>query len=252
MTDATVDLQNRSAWEIFTPYSGLHLAAVAICMLLVAGFVLTARELTTPQESVLRRGFGAFAIIYWVTYTLWWNRHGLDPAAGLPLHICDLNGLVAPLALLTGKRWLRATLYFWTFALTLQAFVQPTLTLGPASLVFWWFWAAHTIVLASAVYDLTVLGFRPQWRDLGRAYAVSALYVLVIVPVDLLLGANYGFIGNPPPGVTIPPFVDALGPWPLRAVIVIVLGALAFALLVLPWRWFPVAAPRRRIQVPNR
>jgi uncharacterized membrane protein YwaF len=55
--------------------------------------------------------------------------------------------------------------------------------------------------------------------------------------VDLLLGANYGFIGNPPPGVAIPPFVDALGPWPLRAVIVVVLGAAAFALLVLPWQW---------------
>jgi uncharacterized membrane protein YwaF len=60
--------------------------------------------------------------------------------------------------------------------------------------------------------------------------------VAVIVPIDLLLGANYGFIGNPPPGVKIPPFVEALGPWPLRAIIVVVLGALAFALLVLPWR----------------
>jgi hypothetical integral membrane protein (TIGR02206 family) len=103
--------------------------------------------------------------------------------------------------------------------------------------VFWFFWAAHSIVVASAVYELAVLGFRPQWRDLGRAYAVGALYVAAIVPVDLLLGANYGFIGKPPPGVEIPPFVDALGPWPLRAVIVVVLGAAAFALLVLPWQW---------------
>jgi hypothetical protein len=37
--------------------------------------------------------------------------------------------------------------------------------------------------------------------------------------------------------VEIPPFVDALGPWPLRAVFVVVLGAAAFALLVLPWQW---------------
>jgi uncharacterized membrane protein YwaF len=103
--------------------------------------------------------------------------------------------------------------------------------------VFWLFWAAHSIVVASAVYDLAVLGFRPRWGDLGRAYAASAHYVAAIVPVDLALGANYGFIGNPPPGVKIPPFVDALGPWPLRAVIVVALGAVGFAVLVLPWQW---------------
>jgi hypothetical integral membrane protein (TIGR02206 family) len=239
MTNPPLDLPEAGAWEVFVPYGGLHLAAVSACALLVAGLVVAARVLAAPQQAALRRAFGIFAIVYWMTYNIWWNRHGLDPATGLPLQICDLNGLVAPLALLTGKRWLRATLYFWTFALTVQAFIQPSLTLGPASPVFWWFWAAHSIVLASAVYDLAVLGFRPQWRDLGYAYGVSALYVAAIVPVDLLLGANYGFIGNPPPGVEIPPFVDALGPWPLRGVMVVVLGASAFALLALPWQRRP-------------
>jgi hypothetical integral membrane protein (TIGR02206 family) len=237
MTEPAVDLANGGAWDAFAPYTLLHLAAVSVCALVVLGLIVTAQALSAPREAALRRRFSVFAVVYWVTYNIWWNRHGLDPATGLPLHICDLNGLVAPLALITGKRWLRATLYFWTFALTLQAFVQPALELGPASPVFWWFWAAHTIVLASAVYDLAVLGFRPQWRDLLSAYAVSALYMALIVPLDLLLGANYGFIGNPPPGVKIPPFVDALGPWPLRAVIVVALGAVGFAVLVLPWQW---------------
>jgi hypothetical integral membrane protein (TIGR02206 family) len=145
-----------------------------VCALLVAGLVVTARALAAPQGAVLGRGFGVSAIVYWIAYNIWWNRHELNPASGLPLQICELNGLVAPLALLTGKHWLRATLYFWNFALTLQAFIQPTLTHGPASPVFWFFWAAHSIVVASAAYDIAGLGFRPQWRDLGRAYAVSA------------------------------------------------------------------------------
>jgi uncharacterized membrane protein YwaF len=120
-------------WDSFAPYGGLHFAAVSVCALLVAGLVVTARALAAPQEAALRRGFGVFAVAYWIAYNIWWNRHELNPATGLPLHLCDLNGFVAPLALLTGRRWLRATLYFWTFALTLQAFIQPTLTHGPAS-----------------------------------------------------------------------------------------------------------------------
>ena len=40
-------------------------------------------------------------------------------------------------------RVMRATLYFWTFALTLQAFIQPALVAGPATSVFWFFFAAR-------------------------------------------------------------------------------------------------------------
>ena len=137
---------------------------------------------------------------YWFAYIIWWNRNGLDLDGGLPLHLCDFNGLVAPLALLTLNRWARATLYFWSFTLTLQAFIQPLLSAGPAQLAFWAFWAGHTIIMASAVYDVVVLGFRPDWRDVGRVIVVSLAYVAVVTPVNLALGTNYGFIGNPPPG----------------------------------------------------
>ena len=78
--------------------------------------------------------------------------------------------------------------------------MQPALTAGPASLVFWAFWTAHTIIAACAVYDIGVLGFRPGWHDLGRAFAVSVAYVALMVPLNAWLGSDYGFIGNPAAG----------------------------------------------------
>jgi hypothetical integral membrane protein (TIGR02206 family) len=236
MTGPPLNILPVGPWDVFIPYGGLHLVAVCICALMVAAVAAAGRALRVSQEATLRRGLGVFAIVYWGAYNVWWNRNGLDPATGLPLHICDLNGVIAPLALLTLNRWLRATLYFWTFTLTIQAYLQPTLTFGPAYIVFWWFWGAHTIIVTCAVYDLVVLGFRPAWRDLGRAYLVSAAYLAAVVPVNLRLAANYGYIGNPPAGVKIPPFVAALGPWPLRAIIIVALAAAAFALVELPWQ----------------
>ena len=112
-------------------------------------------------RSILRRTLAALAVCYWLAYTTWWNWHGLDLRTGLPLQVCDFNGLIAPLALLSGWRFVRATLYFWTAALTLQAFIQPALTAGPAALVFWAFWMAHTLIAACAVYDIVVLGLSP-------------------------------------------------------------------------------------------
>ena len=228
--------------DVFVPFSPLHALAVAVCTLLIAAPAVLGRRLPQQREAALRHALAALAVCYWLAYNIWWNWHGLDPRTGLPLHICDINGLMAPLALLTGWRWARATLYFWTAALTLQAFIQPALSAGPALLVFWAFWTAHTIIAACAVYDIVVLGFRPNWNDLGRALVVSAAYVALVAPVNHWLGSDYGFIGNPAPDLSVPPFVLMLGPWPQRAVILVVLAALGFAVVLLPWR---LIAPRR-------
>ncbi|MGD9924268.1 MAG: TIGR02206 family membrane protein [Pseudorhodoplanes sp.] len=224
-------------WEHFAPYTPLHAAAVAVCAIAIAALIAAGRSLRgTDAERSLRRGFAWSCIVYWVSYNAWWHSRGIDWFNGLPLHICDLGGLIGPLALLTASRWLRATLYFWAFALTLQAFIQPALTAGPVSAVFWMFFLAHSIVLACALYDLLVLGFRPLWNDLPRVYGFSALYVAAVVPVNAWLGANYAYIGDPAPPLKIPPFIDALGPWPWRAVMVLALAGLSFPLLVLPWK----------------
>jgi hypothetical integral membrane protein (TIGR02206 family) len=221
-------------WDVFVPCGAVHLATVAVCVLVIAALALAGRALPKHGEKRLRYALGIFGLAYWLSYNVWWNRHGVDFTGGLPLQICDVNGVIAPLVLLTQQRWLRATLYYWAFALSTQAFIQPALQVGPANPVFYLFWAQHTIILAYAVYDLAVLNFRPQWRDLMRCYAVSAIYLAVVVPLNWLLGSDYGFLGNWL-AQAIPPFVAALGPWPARAVILVLLCLAACALAQLPW-----------------
>jgi hypothetical integral membrane protein (TIGR02206 family) len=235
MVASVPDMLTDNAWDRFAPYGELHLVTVGVCLFAVAGLAAWGRALDNAQQTKLRRILGIAGIAYWLIYNIWWNRHGIDVATGLPLQICDFNGLIAPFALLTQKRWLRATLYFWAFALTTQAFLQPALRFGPSNAVFWWFWAQHTIILGYAVFDLAVLGFRPNWPDFGRACAAGAGYLAIVVPLDLWLNADYGYLGDVPPP-DVPPFVAALGPWPTRAVIVVALAAAAFIVVELPWQ----------------
>ena len=235
--------------DVFVPFGGLHAFALVICVPLIAAPALLGRMSTPSGEAALRWALAALAVGYWLAYNTWWNWHGLDWRTGLPLQICDFNGLVAPFALLTGQRWARATLYFWTSALTLQAFVQPALTAGPASLMFWAFWTAHTIIAACAVYDVVVRGFRPGWSDLGRALAVSGTYVALVAPLNVWLGSDYGYLGNPAAVNEIPPFVYALGSWPQRAIILVMLAALGFVVVLLPWQ---IAARRAAIRQPRQ
>jgi hypothetical integral membrane protein (TIGR02206 family) len=230
-------------WHHFSPFGGLHALMVIGCALVIVAPSLLGRRLSKTSEPIFRRALAAVAVVYWIVYATWWNWHGIDWREGLPLHICDIDGLLAPYALVSGRRWARATLYFWTAALTSQAFIQPALSSGPASLVFWFFWAAHSIIAACAVYDIVVLGFRPDWRDLGRAALVSFVYAALAVPVNAWLDADYGYLGDPGPDIFVPPFVVALGPWPLRAIILAALVPLGFVVVLLPWllsaRWRP-------------
>ena len=228
------------AWTVFAPYGWVHGVTVLVCLVLIAapsvlGRRLQNRGLQKNAERTLRYGLAIFAVAVWLAYNIWWNWGGIDWRSGLPLQLCDINGLLAPFALVTGRRWARATLYFWTAALTAQAFIQPALIDGPAFLLFWAFWIDHTVIAACAVYDVVVRGFRPTWRDLGSAVIASLVYVALILPVDLWLGADYGFVGNPPSTIIIPPFVAALGPWPQRAIVLICLVPIGFVIVLLPW-----------------
>jgi len=235
-------MYSTDGWHHFVPYGGVHALMVMASAILIAAPALLGRRLNKISETILRRALAALALAYWVAYASWWNWHGIDWREGLPLHLCDLNGLIAPYALITGQRWARATLYFWTAALTSQAFIQPALTAGTASLVFWAFWAAHTIIAACAVYDIVVHGFRPRWADFSRAVTASLVYAVAIVPINGWLDADYGYLGDPSPDISIPTFVLALGPWPQRAVILAALVPLGFIVVLLPWL-FSAASP---------
>lgn len=230
-------------FDVFTPYGVLHALSVLACGLAIAAVVGLGRRLPAEGERRLRTALVVFAVVVWVIYNIAWNWNGIDIAAGLPLHVCDVGGLVAPLALLTQRRWLRATLYFWAFALTTQASVQPTLTHGPTSLLFWGFWIAHSIILGFAIYDLAVLGFRPGWPDFRRAAVVTLAYVAVAFAVNIGLGSNYAYVGNPADPKLVPPFVGLLGPWPARVLVMAALAGLAFVLVLWPWRLRGKPAP---------
>jgi hypothetical protein len=70
------------------------------------------------------------------------------------------------------------------------------------------------------------------------ALIVSAAYVALVVPINLWLGSDYGYLGNPAAVSEIPPFVYALGPWPQRAFILVALAPPGFIAVLLPWLIF--------------
>lgn len=234
--------------EAFRPFSLAH----GVTLLCLAGLIVLAialgrqrRGAAAPTDFERTLAFANLAV--WLTSHGYWQMPGrFDVVTTLPLQMCHITSLIASAVLLTRNETLRAVLYFWAFGLCTQALITPSLVEPPTSPVFWAFWFLHGFVMLAAIYDIVVHGFRPYWREYRIACMAAAAYVAVVLPVDLLLNANYGFLGKST--ALHPSIVDLLGPWPQRLLIIVPLAALAMWVVLLPWlaaRWFSLSPARR-------
>ena len=216
-------------------FSGLHAAALVAILALTALAIRIARHsIKPPFPTQAERAVGIAYLAAWVmTYGFLLFAPLHEPAKTYPLQLCHWNAVAAALLLATRWQALRPVVYFWGFALSTQALITPSLTEGPAIYPFWFFWTTHGLIVGVALYEVLARGYRPTPRDYGIACAAAALYVAIVLPLDLAFDWNYGFVGRGKPEVRT--IVDALGPWPQRLAIIFALVAAAMALLLLPW-----------------
>jgi hypothetical integral membrane protein (TIGR02206 family) len=201
---------------------------------MTSSLILLRRRLDSSRQFHLDRSLGFIFLIAWFLMNIWWLLpRNFNPQESWPLHLCDISAIIAPVALLSNRRWPRALLYFWGIGLNTQGFITPLLKEGPAHLEFWLFWLNHWIVVGTAIYDVAARGFRPTWRDYAIAVFGSGIYLAVVLPIDIAFGWNYGYLGKSKPNRST--VIDVLGPWPWRVVIIAVLACAVMALLMLPW-----------------
>jgi hypothetical integral membrane protein (TIGR02206 family) len=228
----------------FTPFTLFHLiTAGTLTLAIILAIVLGRRWRGTPREKRLRLTLGYTTIVFqaWglIYYALPAN---LNPAESLPLHICDVAGWLAPIAILTQYRWFRIMLYYWGIGLSTQAFFTPVVDEGYGYWKFWLFWIGHTQIIGLAFYDVCVLGFRPTWKSLWVATISTLIYVIgMLLPFNILTGFNYGYVGNKlPEKKTI---LNELGPWPGR---VFIMAGIVFTIFFLATIVWPAAAAIRK------
>ena len=188
-----------------------------------------AKRSGTRHEATLRFGWVLSIFVVQGFTQIWVNLPGrFDLLRTLPLHICDIVPWIGAAALLGASRWTRSLTFFWGFGLSIWAFVVPELNAGPANLEFWLFWIGHTQIIATAAYLCFVDEFRPTAQDFRVTALCTILYAVVVVPIDVLISANYGSFGRSSA-------VATLGPWPARIPVLVLVEILIFLALAAPW-----------------
>ncbi|MEX2217609.1 MAG: TIGR02206 family membrane protein [Phycisphaerales bacterium] len=221
----------QSSWMTeFEAFSTFHLVAVVACLGLAAAACALGLWLRgTAGERRLRVGWAWFTLLFQGVNLVWWLLPGnWDVDRSVPLQLCRIMAVLAPVAILTEARLPRALLYFWGLGLCSQGFITPVFKEGLASEAFWFFWVGHLQIVGSALYDVVVRGYRPNTREFVWASLLGIAYVVAVVPVNLAFGFNFGNLGRTDYGVGT---LGNLAPWPWRPLAIYAMAQ--FALLVL-------------------
>ena len=160
----------------------------------------------------------------------------------LPLQICDLAWIVVAWALLTLRPLPTALTYYWGLTLSVQALVQPTLTEPFPELEFFVFWGKHVLIVWGAVYLCLSLRHGPDWASYRRAVRWTFGWLVVVLCLNVVLDANYGYVNGKPSEATV---LDVLGPWPVYVVAEMAIVMVGWALITLPWTGLPRRGVRR-------
>lgn len=228
-----------------------HIAVVVAFALIMSAWCRHGRSLKRrdPARELRHRRAAGYALLALSTVMALWYLlpDNFDVNWSFPLHICDLGGFIGPLALITRRRFFRVLLYFWGFGLTTQGFIQPIIEQGPDHIRFYLFWLNHSIVLAAAIYDVAVGGYKPQPVHLGATIFGTLVYAWLIFAFNQLVGANYLFIGPGKPGEST--VIDVLGRYPQRVVFIFALAVAAMAIAYLPW---PIARQIAAVRAERR
>jgi len=200
-----------SAHFIIPPGSGtwwLGLAFVALY-----GCVIWSWGTAGGQQSrrFWERVWAAGIFLFWLGGQMflvmqgWWRFNN-----DLPLHLCGISNLLSVAVLMGHYRRMFVPLFFWGIVGGVHALLTPEVTTGSHPLLVAEYYVYHSSIVIVPLYLMGVHGWRLGRHDWLRALLYNNLLLIPIFAVNLLLGANYMFLIEPPAASN--PFVA--GDWP--------------------------------------
>lgn len=202
--------------------------------------VLGPRVRGTPAERRLCVALAVSNLVFGTLSTVT-GMVPFDVKTSLPLQICGFAWIVVAWALLGRGPTVTALTYFWGLTFGIQAMFEPTLTQPFPEPEFFWFFGKHMSMALGAVFLTIALRNGPDWRGYRRAVAWTLGWLIAVLFLNALLGANYGYVSRKPSQHTV---LDLFGPWPWYVVVEAFLTIIGWALMTVPWAGWPWRARR--------
>ena len=153
------------------------LVIAVTCWITLLGFFAYKYALYVDADyHIITAGMGGFN---------WWGE--------LPLHLCNINLLLIPIAVLTGKRPLLSFCFFVGPLGALMALIMPGNGFDGYSLLLprmLGYYGTHFVIVIAALAIGTFGLYRPRFRDLPPMVLTLLAVALVVFGINLLLRAS--------------------------------------------------------------
>lgn len=219
----------------FASFSQTHIATLIFSLGLLILLIVVGRNLTRQQNLLIGRCLSVFlslTVILFIVFHIQFER--FDIAVDLPLSICNLFAFTAPLLFWNPNPKRMEVVYFAVMSGTFQAIITPDLYVGFPTYGFFKYWISHVGLVIIVIHYLLSFQLRPRAKGIFITFVWLNLYLMIIVPINLLLDANYFYLMEKPIN---PSILDLFGPWPTYLLVSEVLAMAFFALAYLPIMW---------------
>ena len=153
---------------------------------------------------------------------------------GLPLHLCDFSSASIILYFVTKRREFFLFAFFAGFSGAGMAILTPDVLYSLPHIDYIRHMIGHSMILLGVTYAIIVDSQRPQLRDVHRVLAALTVFLLLMYPINFLLGppANYWFVIEKPPGFNV---TDLMREAPYHMIDVYILAVIVCYSLYLPY-----------------
>ena len=181
--------------EPFVRWSGSHLWVFGLAAAATLSSILYCRRLSEDGKTRFCRALALLLAGTFIAEHIW-NACAMpyeEWIQNLPLHFCSAMAPVAFIALWWRKRWACAMVYFGVLAASIQALITPTLQVDFPNWRFIFFFWSHSMLALTALLIPLALGWRARLKDVRRTVLYADIYLLCVIPINILLDTNYGF-----------------------------------------------------------
>lgn len=219
----------------FSSFSQTHIFTMLLSLALLFLLIGAGRRLTQVQNLLIGRCMAVFlslTVVVFIVLHIHFDR--FEITVDLPLSICNLFAFLAPLLFWNPNPKRFEVIYFAVMSGTFQAIITPDLYVGFPTYGFFKYWICHVGLVIIVIHYLLSFQLRPRAKGIFITFAWLNIYLLAIIPINLLLDANYFYLMKKPIN---PSILDLFGPWPTYLMVSEVLAMVFFAIAYLPIMW---------------
>ena len=211
-----------------------HIIFTIICMTII--FVLP-RFFVNKSSSSKNILIIAIVVLILTNQTMDFFREGYginNWKLGLPLHLCDFSSASIILYFYSKRREFFLFAFFAGISGAGMAILTPDVKYSFPHIDYLRHMIGHAMILLGVAYAIIIDNHRPQLKDVHRVLAVLSVFLLLMYPINNLLGspANYWYVVEKPPGFNV---TDLMRDAPYHMIDIYMLTVIVCYLIYLPY-----------------